>query len=85
MQLALHEMGARPATNSAPGVHVLSSAGREYFKTLQPFQLYQPSEGQSQEEVKAAVVAAYEARVADIHEQLMRYPQIPFKQRETGN
>jgi hypothetical protein len=85
MQLALHEVGARPATDKAPGVYVVTSAGREYFTTLQPFKLYQPSEGQTQRHVKSAVVAAYEARVADIHEQLMRYPQIPFKQREACN
>jgi hypothetical protein len=61
---------------------VVTSTGREYFKTLQPFKLYQPSEGQSQGEVKAAVVSAYQARMREIHEQLRRYPQIPFKQRE---
>jgi hypothetical protein len=78
MQLALHEVGARPATDKHIGIHVVTSAGREYFNTLQPFKLYQPSEGQSQEEVKAAVVAAYEARRREIHEQLKRYPQVPF-------
>jgi hypothetical protein len=54
---------------------VVTSAGKEYFKTvLPPFQHNQQLEGLDQEAIKARI----KARMREIHEQLMRYPQVPF-------
>jgi hypothetical protein len=35
--LAAHELGARPATDSPPGVHVVTASGKEYLRMLPPF------------------------------------------------
>jgi hypothetical protein len=59
---------------------VVTSAGKEYFKTvLPPFQQSHELEGVEQAEAKAAVRAAIQARMVEIHEQLRRWPQVPFK------
>jgi hypothetical protein len=58
---------------------VVTSAGKEYFRTmLPPFQPSQQLEGLDQAPAKKAIAAAIKARMREIHEQLMRYPQVPF-------
>jgi hypothetical protein len=61
-------------------VHVVTSAGKEYFKTvLPPFQTNHQLEGVEEGRAKDAIKAAVKARMAEIHEQLMRWPQVSFK------
>jgi hypothetical protein len=57
-------------------VIVVTSAGKEYFRTvLPPFKKNQQNlEGLGKEAIKALI----KARMREIHEQLMRYPQVPF-------
>jgi hypothetical protein len=58
---------------------VVTSAGKEYFKTvLPPFQPSHQLEGVEEAEAKAAIRAGIKARIVEIHEQLMRWPQVPF-------
>jgi hypothetical protein len=80
LQLAAHEGGARAVLDKPEdGVQVVTSAGKEYFKTvLPPFQQNQQLEGLDQATAKRAIVAAIKARMHEIHEQLTRYPQDPL-------
>jgi hypothetical protein len=66
------------------GVHVVTSAGKEYFKTvLPPSQPNYQLEGLDPAEAREAVVAGIKARMVEIHEQLLRWPQIPFASART--
>jgi hypothetical protein len=66
-------------------VIVVTSAGKEYFRTvLPPFQPNQQLEGLDQAAAREAIVAAIKARMREIHEQLMRYPQVPFGSAKSG-
>jgi hypothetical protein len=71
LQLAAHEVGGKPALDAIPGRDVTTSAGREYFKTLAPFQVYQAPEGLDQASIRAAVWKAIKARMREIHAQLI--------------
>jgi hypothetical protein len=58
---------------------VVTSAGKEYFKTvLPPFQQNHQLEGVEEMRAKDSIRAAIKARMAEVHEQLMRWPQLPF-------
>jgi hypothetical protein len=82
LQLAAHELGARPASDKPPGVQVVTYAGKEYFRAvLLPFQRNQHLGGLDQARARAQIKAAIKARMREIHEQLMRYPQVPFTAR----
>jgi hypothetical protein len=67
LQLAAHEVGARQASDRIPGVHVTTSAGKEYLRALPAFQGYQPPEGLDQASIRAAVSKAIQARMREIH------------------
>jgi hypothetical protein len=65
---------------------VVTSAGKEYFRTvLPPFQQNQQLEGLDPGSAKAALKAAFKDRMHDIHEQLLRFPQVPFTARPRTN
>jgi hypothetical protein len=78
-------MGARPASDQPPGVHVVTSAGREYFKTvLTPFQQDHSLEGVNQAIARKTIVVLIKGRMYDIYEQLARWPKVPFKPTQRG-
>jgi hypothetical protein len=69
LQLAAHELGARPASDKPPGVHVVTSAGKEYFQTVLPsFQPNHQLEGVEEMRAKDAIRAAVKTRMAGIHD-----------------
>jgi hypothetical protein len=71
LQLAAHEVGARPASDKIPGLDVTTPAGRRYLETSPAFQVYQPPEGLDQAAIRAAVFNAIKARMREIHTQLV--------------
>jgi hypothetical protein len=85
LQLAAHEVGVRAVSDKPPGVVLVTSAGKEYFKTvLPPFQRNQQLEELDQATARKAMAAAIKARMREIHEQLMRFPQVPFASAESS-
>jgi hypothetical protein len=79
LQLAAHEMGARPASDQPPGVHVVTSAGKEYLETmLRSFQQDHQLEGVDQVTARKAILVLIKGRMYEIYEQLVRWPQVPF-------
>jgi hypothetical protein len=51
---------------------VVTSAGKEYFMTLKPFQHNHQLAGLTEAAAKEAIVSAIKARSREIHEQLRR-------------
>jgi hypothetical protein len=65
-------------------VVVVTSAGKEYFKkVLPPFQPNHQLEGLDPAKAREAIVTAIKARMVEIHEQLMRWPQVPSTSAQT--
>jgi hypothetical protein len=65
-------------------VYVVTSAAKEYFKTvLPPFQPNHQLEGVEEMGAKDGIRAGIKARMVEIHEQMMRWPQVPFTSGQT--
>jgi hypothetical protein len=75
LQLAAHELGARPAKDSPPGVHIVTAAGREYLKMLKPFQKSPLAEGGG---AGTGITRDIQALGDVIYEQLLRWPNVQF-------
>jgi hypothetical protein len=67
LQLAAHELEARPARDSPPGVHVVTAAGRDYFKMLKPFQKSPLAEWEDLACARAAIKIDIQARTDEIY------------------
>jgi hypothetical protein len=83
--LAAHELGGRQAKDSPPGVHVVTGAGKEYLKTLAPFQVSPLADGQDVASARKVIKKDIRARTDDNYEQLLRWPHIPFEQQQGGD
>jgi hypothetical protein len=71
LQLAAHELGVRPAKGRpGTGVHVVTSAGKRYFRSLPPFQKAQPTPGMVEGAIKASTLSEIRARTREIHQRL---------------
>jgi hypothetical protein len=75
LQLAAHELGARPAKVTPPGLYVVTAAGRAYLKMLKPFQKSPLAEGGG---AGTDITRQIQALGDVIYEQLLRWPRVPF-------
>jgi hypothetical protein len=78
LQLAAHELGARPARDSPPGVHVATAAGKEYLSKIRPFQKSKLTESEDVAQAIKILQQDIEFRMVEIYEQLLNWPQAPI-------
>jgi hypothetical protein len=65
-------------------VHVVTTAGKEYFKMLQPFRASPLVKWEDFATAKAAITADIKARTDVVYQQLLRWPQVPFGSQQGG-